>query len=228
MSSPLFERLKSSGAEAAEFLGNVQPVVVNRSPEPLPPGADDYACWIWQGPAGSKGFAYDSSEPIARRAHSLLVGPIPPGKFVKRECGNRLCVNPRHLLLTTPEKIGAESAGKLTPEERDQALAALEAGESQCSVARRFGITQPAVAALKKRANSEEQPRTRHMAEWLDKQTGRLGLVGQLARGAEMPAETLDRALELATREWTAHQGLFNEYETRRRSAAEQGEVAWE
>lgn len=227
MSSLLFERLKASGAEAAEFLRNVQPVVVNRSPEPLPPGAEDNACWLWQGPAGSKGFAYDGSEPIARRAHSLLVGPIPPRRFVKRECGNRLCVNPRHLRLATPEKIGAESSGKLTPDERAQVRAALDAGDTQTSVASRFGISQAAVSAIKNKPG--------YMTDWLDKQTGRLGLVGQLARGAEMTGETLDRALELANREWTVHQSLLNEYETRRRTAlesadeaSEQGEVAWE
>jgi hypothetical protein len=214
MTSPYFERLKSSGPEAAEFLANVQPIGLDRGPEPLTPGASDYTCWIWQGSTGSRGYAREGSTPISRRSHELFVGPIPEGQRVKRTCGNGLCVNPRHLCLATP----ADCTGKLTGKEREQVAAALDAGEHQTAIARRFGITQPAVSAIKNKRDEPRRPAQGDMSEWLNKQVGRLGLVGQLARGAAMPPETLERALDLATKEWTTHDGLLREYETRRRS----------
>jgi hypothetical protein len=214
MTSPYFEKLKSSDAEAAEFLANVQPIGLDRGPEPLTPGASDYTCWIWQ--LSDFRFKRVSAN---RFAYESFVGPIPPGRFVKRTCGSELCVNPRHLELT----FHNDSANRLTPEQREQVKAALANGELQTSIARRFGITQGAVSIIKngpvksKRAEAR-RPAQGAMSEWLNKQVGRLGLVGQLARGAAMPAETLERALELATKEWTAHDGLLREYETRRRS----------
>lgn len=215
MTSPYFEKLKSSGPEAAEFLRHVQPIGINRGPEPLTPGASDWTCWIWQ----LSDFRFNKIS-ANRFAYEIFVGPIPRGRFVKRTCGSELCVNPRHLELT----FQYDSTTRLTPEQREQVRAAVAGGEPQTSVARRFGITQGAVSIIKnspvkKRADVRRPPcTTSSMSDWLDKQSGRLGLVGQLARGAAMPAETLERALELANKEFTTHEGLVREYENRRRA----------
>ncbi len=225
MTSPLFEKLKASGAEAAEFLSNVYPISLDRGPEPLTPGASDGTCWIWQ-PSDFR-FKKVSAN---RAAYELFVGPIPPGRFVKRTCGSELCVNPRHMTLTFQGSAGR----RLTPEEREQVKAALASGEIQTSVARRFGITQGSISIIKngpaKKTTGMRRPpcTTSSMTDWLDKQSGRLGLVGQLARGAAMPAETLERALELAAKEFSTHESMVREYENRRRSGADAEDAALE
>ncbi len=214
MTSPYFEKLKSSGPEAADFLSNVYPISLDRGPEPLTPGASDNTCWIWQ----LTDFRFNKVS-ANRVSYELFVGPIPPGRFVKRTCGSDLCVNPRHLETTFQGGAGR----RLTPEEREQVKAALASGEIQTSVARRFGITQGSISIIKNGTTKNKRAEVRRpaqgdMTEWLNKQVGRLGLVGQLARGAAMPPDTLQRALELATKEWTAYEGMVREYETRRRS----------
>jgi hypothetical protein len=223
MTSPYFEKLKASGPEAAAFLRNVYPVSLDRGPEPLTPGASDNTCWIWQ--LSDFRFRKISAH---RFAYEIFVGPIPPARFVKRTCGSELCVNPRHLELTFQH----ESTNWLTTEQRAQVKAALADGEPQTSIARRFNITQGAVSGIKngttkKRGEVRRPPcTTSSLSEWLNKQSGRLGLVGQLARGAAMPAETLERALELANKEFTTHEGLVREYENRRRSGADAEDAA--
>ena len=234
MTSPLFEKLKATSDEAAEFLSNVCPIGLDRGPEPLTPGASDATCWIWQ--ASEFRFKRISAN---RVSYEMFVGPITAGQFVRRTCGSELCVNPRHLELTFQH----ESTNRLTSEQRAQVKAALADGEPQTSIARRFGITQGAVSIIKngpakKRADVRRPPRTTSsMTDWLNKQSGRLGLVGQLARGAAMPAETLERALELANKEFTTHEGLVREYENRRRAGVDPGpseteevaaEVVWQ
>ncbi len=220
MTSPLFEQLKNRGPEAAEFLGNVCPIGLDRGPEPLTPGASDNTCWIWQ--LSDPRFKRVSAH---RFAYERFVGPIPPGRYVRRTCGSELCINPRHLELTFQNN----STNRLTPEQRAQVKTALADGEPQVSVARRFGITQGAVSGIKNGTAKKTEARrppytTSSMTEWLDKQVGRLGLVGQLARGAAMPAETLERALELAAKEFNTHEGMVREYE-RRSSGADASEA---
>lgn len=67
-------------------------------------------CWNWTG-ANCVGYGYFavSQRPTkSKRAHrfsyELLNGPIPSGFFLHHTCENTLCVNPAHLIPTTPKK----------------------------------------------------------------------------------------------------------------------------
>jgi hypothetical protein len=55
-----------------------------------------------------------------------------------------------------------------------------------------------------------------NLTAWLDLQARRLGPVGQLARGEDMPDEARERAISKATKEYMAYQLLSREYEARR------------
>ncbi len=216
---PAFEKLMQSGSEEARaFLKSVCPVTMAREPEELPPGALDNLCWIWQKAAGPDGYAYVSRESVQRRAYRLLVGPVPEGLRVERTCGGRLCVNPRHLRLVAASEITAP--GRLSAEDRAAVKKALAAGEPQTAVARRFGLSQGAVSAIKNKpdfsAPAGEQEPARSLTEWLDRQDRRLGPVGQMARGEEMSDEQREKALSKATREFLTYQLLVREYEARR------------
>ena len=62
-------------------------------------------CWIWQGAKQGRGYgvmwAKNKIWQAHRYAYSVLVGPIPEGKFVCHRCDTPLCVNPDHLWLGT-------------------------------------------------------------------------------------------------------------------------------
>lgn len=68
---------------------------------------DDKGCWIWQR-------AYNKKVPfvITRRnsqnlgtryMYELFYGELPQGSFIAQTCGDRRCMNPRHLTATTFE-----------------------------------------------------------------------------------------------------------------------------
>lgn len=73
-------------------------------------GADE--CWLWTGTIDRDGYGRfrmaspNRSEPAARTAWRLLVGPIPDGLQIDhvwaRGCRSRACVNPGHLEPVTP------------------------------------------------------------------------------------------------------------------------------
>lgn len=64
---------------------------------------DDNNCWTWQlmvdkdgyGRARFKGKDYR----VNRLVYEIYIGEIPKNHFVKTNCGNKFCVNPRHLRL---------------------------------------------------------------------------------------------------------------------------------
>jgi hypothetical protein len=222
-SSPLFRKLIESSPAAAEFLQNVTQITICRSPEDPHASAGDDLCWVYQGPTARNGFAYVGRETMVRRAYERLVGPIPAGQCPWQKCRNKLCVNPRHLVLRTTAEIRSAIAARLSPDEREQVRDFLASGDREIDVARKFGITQSAVASIKSKFEYAQQL---SLGEWLDKQSMRLGPVGQLARGEEMPDRAREIALSKAAKEYGMYQLLTREYEARRDSERKQATEA--
>jgi HNH endonuclease len=70
---------------------------------------DENGCEVWTG-ALDKGYgkvgagASGRTERVHRRAWERAHGPIPEGRELHHECGNKACVNVEHLRVVTPEE----------------------------------------------------------------------------------------------------------------------------
>jgi hypothetical protein len=117
-------------------------------------------CWLWEGSTrgdGSYGIAFtvDLVRVSAHRlAYALANGECDKDLIVCHECDTPLCVNPRHLVGGTQgENIrDMTSKGRGKPGRAQFALEHVEAirdryaaGESQRSLAREYGVSQPAI-----------------------------------------------------------------------------------
>ncbi len=62
----------------------------------------DTGCWEWQGKPSRCGYGLRYWQGSAQLAHRLAFaeanGPIPDNHVIHHICGNRLCVNPEHLV----------------------------------------------------------------------------------------------------------------------------------
>ena len=59
-------------------------------------------CILWTGRVGSHGYGHVNRERLAHRvAYELVNGPVTDGLIVHHDCGNKLCVNPKHLRAIT-------------------------------------------------------------------------------------------------------------------------------
>ena len=73
---------------------------------------------------------------VRRLLWQELHGPIPAGKVIKTSCGDKLCVNADHMLLTTHQRIAAENgkAGIMSGPIRSARIAAVKRAGQQAKL----------------------------------------------------------------------------------------------
>jgi len=79
-------------------------------------------CWIWQGQVTEDGYGMKSVGgkciSAKRWMWMVLFGSIPPSMVISSKCGNRLCVNPHHLVMQTQADANRGGVGTmLMPED---------------------------------------------------------------------------------------------------------------
>lgn len=118
-------------------------------------GEDD--CWRWTA-ALSDGYGmFTIARPLQTQAHRVsavlagIIESLDSDKIIRHACDNRACVNPAHLLAGTVQdnvndrtKRG-RAQRKYSPELIAQMRAARATGETQQSIADRFGVPKSAV-----------------------------------------------------------------------------------
>lgn len=142
----------------------------------MTPVAADNECWLWKGRLDAKGYGFIKVGNLSTRAHRIAwainSGVMPPkGMVVRHTCDVPRCVNPSHLVLGTVkdnvqdcvqrgrrakgEKVGQS---KLTENDVRAIRAAWANGETQASIADRYGLTRPAIGAVVRRVNWKHVP----------------------------------------------------------------------
>ena len=119
-------------------------------------------CWEWQSTTNRRGYGKFWLAGKTRLAHrvcyELSCGPIAADALVRHTCDNPSCVNPAHLLLGSRKdnardavergryRRGSDNGrARLTPEQVSEIRKCWSGGETQVSMARRFGVSRSAV-----------------------------------------------------------------------------------
>lgn len=119
-------------------------------------------CWEWQSTRNGSGYGKfwlrGRTDLAHRVAFRVCHGPIPPGLMVRHTCDNPPCANPSHLILGTVIDNARDALdrdryrrGSRNPRAKLTEQAVIEirqcwtAGETQVSLARRFGVSRAAV-----------------------------------------------------------------------------------
>jgi hypothetical protein len=123
--------------------------------------------WIWEGSRCglSREYGQTSLNGVRVVAHRavwrLLRGEIPAGLELLHQCGRSLCVNPEHLRLGTHREnileavalhgawspVGeANASARLTWRKVAQIRERAAAGETQATLAREYGVSQPTIS----------------------------------------------------------------------------------
>jgi hypothetical protein len=121
-------------------------------------GGGSEACWTWKGAKNQSGYGNFYFEGRVRKAHQVALEldgrPLPNGLETRHLCGNRACVNPRHLEAGThaenmcdPSPEGRQR-GKLTRECVLELRSRRSAGASLEELAEAFGVTWKYVSLI--------------------------------------------------------------------------------
>lgn len=108
-------------------------------------------CWIWQwNKCKGYGYAWDPKRRTMNYVHIMLYesvfGPVPRDRELDHKCRRTDCVNPAHLEpVTHAENIRRGRNAKLTSDEARQIRELRKAGVALRAIARRFGVSIPAV-----------------------------------------------------------------------------------
>lgn len=133
-------------------------------------------CWLWTGRCIRSVYghmrAFDRTRWQAHRLSWFLhFGKIPASKWVLHDCDNPRCVNPKHLFLgnhaaNVADKVAKNRQSKgeqcrkaLTEPQVNQIISLLARGWSYRRLARMFGVTWPAIYAIKKGITWKHVPR---------------------------------------------------------------------
>lgn len=123
---------------------------------------DPAQCWEWQSTRNNSGYGkfwLDGRTDIAHRvSYRLHKGPIPEGLHVRHTCDNPPCVNPHHLLVGTGKRNARDALergkyrrgsgngrAKLTEGQVSEIRRCWDDGETQASMAHRFGVSRSAI-----------------------------------------------------------------------------------
>lgn len=121
-------------------------------------------CWLWSGGTfnGGYGSLYEHGSGSIRAhvfSYKTFVGTIPPGMHVLHRCDNPPCVRPEHLFLgsnadNVADKVakGRQPRGESMGSARltsDQVIQIMQAEGPQRAIAKRFGVAQKTVSAIK-------------------------------------------------------------------------------
>ena len=118
-------------------------------------------CHEWQSVIKRDGYGRfhhnGSGQGAHRVAYQLYRGEIPKGAVVMHSCDNRICVNPAHLSIGTPQSNVSDmdtkrrrgTKSKLTYAQVERIKFMLECRYSQQLIAEKFGIDQTTVSRIK-------------------------------------------------------------------------------
>lgn len=127
-------------------------------------GGDD-DCWNWTGCKNRQGYGIFSLRGkrmnASRASYIIFIGDVPPKMCVCHSCDNPSCVNPSHLWVGSYKdnwadcrSKGRETKGavngksKLTDADVAAIRIAVKNGDTQQSIATRFGVTHGTVSKI--------------------------------------------------------------------------------
>lgn len=122
-------------------------------------------CWEWEGNihkhSGYPMVWYSSRWMRAHRVvYSLLVKDIPDALCILHTCGNKICVNPKHLRVGTHKEnmkdiVDQGKAGRISFTTQDEIRKNYATGKlSQTAIANKYKISQSSVSYIVNNTNS--------------------------------------------------------------------------